>query len=91
MPGLTIREAVSAAESFLESIYPEEAFEGLEVEELYYDDEHDEWVITMGLLEAPAEFGKPRYKVVRLSAVDGEIRSMHNFRSRTESCAHSRA
>jgi len=83
---MDVKEAVSVSKNYLLDLLSEEKIEKLGLEEIEFDDEADEWSVTLGFSrrwEEPrnpvaAMIQPPRtYKVVRVSN-KGEVVSVKN-------------
>ena len=82
---MDVREAVRRGREFLEELFQHEGITDVGLEEVVFDDELNEWLITIGFFrpwnksnDLATALGKMRnrsYKVVRMSN-DGTIRSL---------------
>lgn len=83
---MDVREAVKLAKQYLLELFSEEPVSYVGLEEVDFDDESEEWIITLSfarLWEAtplPSALGKPpedrHYKVFRISDRDGRVKTI---------------
>ncbi len=82
-------EAVRSAKQVIKEVFADERIGQIRLEEIDFDADRDEWLITVGFahratkrLEFPAEvqpdWTKRSYKVVRLKDEDGEFVGMRD-------------
>lgn len=87
---MNVKDAVSAAKTYLTDLLSDEALTNVGLEEVELDEERGDWVVTVGfsrpwdeprnIVAALATSNIPRrsYKVVRISDGDGKVRSVKN-------------
>ncbi len=83
---MDVREAVKSAKQNLLELFNEEPISYVGLEEVDFDDEAVEWIITISFARLwettplPSALGKPpedrHYKVFRISDLDGRVKSV---------------
>lgn len=86
---LTVKEAVKAAEAWIQELYPKSALQHLRLEEVELSDDGHRWYITLGWVERAVRENAltaaldrevralPRvYKTLEVDAETGEVKSM---------------
>ncbi len=84
---MDVREAVNSAKQHLLELFTGEPISYVGLEEVDFDDEYEEWIITISFARSwetspipPALGGKPpedrHYKVFRISDVDERVKSI---------------
>jgi len=70
---IEVKEAARIAGAYLDDLRG--PLEGIMLEEVEYDDSADEWLVTLSYLMSPP-FSMREYKVFRIAASDGRVKSM---------------
>lgn len=80
---MDVRGAVQKARSFLEDLFQDEGIEDVGLEEVVFDDESNEWKVTIGFSRpwdhrrmAFEDTPSRSYKVVRIDNDDGAVKSL---------------
>lgn len=82
---MDVKEAVAIARNYFENVFEEEGIGKATLEEIWFDDQKDEWCITMGvrrqlptstILDPLRRETLVDYKTVRISDKDGKIVSV---------------
>ena len=80
---MDVRGAVQKARSFLEDLFQDEEIEDVGLEEVVFDDELNEWKVTIGFSRpwdhrrmAFEDMPSRSYKVVRIDNDDGAVKSL---------------
>lgn len=87
---MNVKEAVAHAKAHILDLFAEENLTNVGLEEVEYDDQSNEWIVTIGFsrpwdeprntLAALAAANTPRraYKVIRISHNSGQVLSVKN-------------
>ncbi len=91
---MELKEAVRAAKAHVVDLFGEEGANGIGLEEVYFDQGQDEWVVTIGFntplsnsdlsdqLTIPGlrnlSYGPRKYKIIRISDEDGHVISLRD-------------
>lgn len=74
---VSVRDAVNSARNYLRDfadVLP--GMNGLRLEETDFDEKKGEWYITISFQESPFDERSRTYKLFRIGAQDGEVKSM---------------
>ena len=85
---MDVKEAVSTAKKYIQELFSEENIKNLGLEEVEYDDQKNEWQITVGFSRPwqRDDLGLPRfipnatrsYKIIKISEKTGNVISVKN-------------
>lgn len=87
---MNVKEAVAHAKAHILDLFAEESLTNLGLEEVEYDDQSNEWIVTIGFsrpwdeprntLAALTAGNTPRraYKIIRISSNSGQVLSVKN-------------
>jgi hypothetical protein len=85
---MNAKEAIAAAKTYVADLYSQEGIANLGLEEVAFDQQHHQWLVTLGFsrswegpgaLSIAAGFPRPRaYKVVTVADRDGDVVSIKN-------------
>ncbi len=80
---MDVKQAVHVAKTYLSDLLSEEKVAALTLEEVWFDDSHGQWCITLGVhrqlgIALTGLTGMPSFKSVRVADADGHVISVRN-------------